>query len=166
MKIEEYLRGLLNLMLFDNYGIEMEEDEHYVTLIVSLPEAESGVLIGYHGDTLASIRRLLHTVFINEIGGRHVILHINDYRNRREEKIRQLVDRGIRHIRQTGRPFKLFRLDSAERFFTHNLIASDPRYADFVTYSRDTDEGRVLYIAPSTDEEDGQDDYDGDDDQV
>jgi len=167
MKIEEYLRGLLNLMLFDNYGVEVEEDEHYITLRVSLPEEESGVLIGYHGDTLASIRRLLHTVFVNEIGQRHIILHINDYRNRREEKIKQLVDRGVRHVRQTGRPYKLYRLDSAERFFAHNLIASEPRYAGYETYSQDTPDGRVFFIAEKSEEMEGEDDtYDGDDDQM
>lgn len=165
MNIEEYLRGLLDLMLFDNYGVEYDDDGHYITIKISLPEEESGILIGRHGDTLSSLRKLLHTVFVDEVGDKRIVLHINDYHNQREEKIRQLVERGIARIRRTGQPYKLYRLNAAERFFAHNLIASQEQFHGYKSYSVDEDDDRVLII-----EEQGESEWDGgyagDDNQV
>jgi len=154
MKIEEYLRGLLDLMLFDNYGIEYEEDDRYITLKISLPEDESGILIGRHGETLTSLRKLLHTVFVGDIGDKRIVLHINDYRNQREEKIRMLIDRGVDRIRRTGQPYRLYRLNAAERFFAHNAIASEAAYQEFHSYSVDDDDGERVLIIDYRDDED------------
>ena len=164
MTIEEYLRGLLALMLFDNCGVECEEDERYITVRISLPEEESGILIGRHGETLSSLRKLLHCVFAGEIGEKRIVLHINDYRNQREEKIRQLIERGVGRIQQTGRPYRLYRLNAAERFFAHNLIASEQMYQGYQSHSEDDEDGgRVLIIEEKPDAA-WADSYDGADD--
>ena len=152
MTVEEYLSQLLDLMLFDNYEVNVEEDEEYISVRITLPEEDSGILIGHHGETLSSLRRLLHSVFIDQVGEKRVLLNINDYRDQREEKIRELIDRGIKRIGRSRRSYHLYRLNSAERFFAHNLIASEQQYQNYVSYSIDDEDGqRVLVIERKSD---------------
>ncbi len=147
MNIEEYLRGLIDRMSFDNYGVEYEDNGHTITMKISLPEDESGILIGRHGETLACIRRLIRHVFVNELDGKRVVLNINDYHDQSEERIRSLVERGIDRISRTGQPFRLYRLNAGERFFVHNLVANEQIFQSYRTYSiNDSDGQRVLVI--------------------
>ena len=55
MKVQEYLRDLLDLLLLENYEIELQEDENSVQLLVNVSEEDSGILIGRHGETLTAI---------------------------------------------------------------------------------------------------------------
>jgi spoIIIJ-associated protein len=120
-------------------------------LHISLPEEDSGILIGYHGETLAAIQRLLRTIFAPDINDKRLLININDYRDQREEKIRELVDRGINKIAHTGSKYYLYRLNSAERYFAHNLISTDEQYQNYQSYSIDDEEGqRVLVLEGKT----------------
>ena len=52
-------------------------------------------------------------------------------------------------IKATGQKYYLYRLTGAERFFIHNLIASDNQYQGYKSYSIDDENGsRVLVIEP------------------
>ncbi|MBQ6450100.1 KH domain-containing protein [bacterium] len=146
MTIEEYLRGLLDRMLFDNYGVEYDDDGHYIRVQISLPDAESGILIGRHGETLGHIRKLLHTIFAHEIGEKRLILYVNDYHNAREDNIRRLLLRAVRHIERSGRAYRLYGLNAAERFFAHNLIATEAKFSGYTSHSEDSNKDRVLII--------------------
>jgi spoIIIJ-associated protein len=148
MSIQEYLRDLLDLLLLDNYEIEASEDERNLWLHISLREEDSGILIGYHGETLAAIQRLLRTVFADQVEAKRIVININDYRDQREDKIRELVERGVAKIRGSGRKYYLYRLNSAERYFAHSLINSDEYSQDYTSYSIDDaeDGSRVLVI--------------------
>ena len=42
MKVQEYLRDLLDLLLLENYEIELQEDENSVQLLVNVSEEDSG----------------------------------------------------------------------------------------------------------------------------
>ncbi|MBQ6436148.1 KH domain-containing protein [bacterium] len=147
MTIQEYLEKLLKLLLFDAYSLEIAEDDQYISIDISLPESDSGILIGHHGETLTALRRILHSTFVDYIGEKRILLNVNDYRDEREQKIRELIDRGINHIGNSHRSYHLYRLNSAERFFAHNLIASEPDYQSYTSYSIDDEDGqRVLVI--------------------
>ena len=148
MNIQEYLQQLLDLLLFDNYEIELAQDNQTVSIKIILPEEDSGILIGRHGETLTALRRLIRTVFLEEIQDRRIVINVNDYRDQREEKIRALIEKGIARIQATGDVYRLYRLNPAERFFVHNLVSSEPAYQGFTSYSLDDEDGqRVLVIA-------------------
>lgn len=66
MKVQEYLRDLLDLLLLENYEIELQEDENSVQLLVNVSEEDSGILIGRHGETLAAIQKLIRSVFAKD----------------------------------------------------------------------------------------------------
>ncbi len=146
MKIEQYLEKLLNLLLLENYEIEKEETDQALTLNISLAEEDSGILIGYHGETISSLQRLLHTTYNDELGEKRLVVNINDYRDSREEKIKAMIDKGVQKIYQYGGNYHLYRLNSAERFFAHNFINDSAEYSEFTSHSEDDPEGRVLII--------------------
>jgi spoIIIJ-associated protein len=147
MTIQEYLRDLLDLLLLENYEIEVSEQKDKLLLRIVLAEEDSGILIGYHGETLSAIQRLLRTVFAEKLGHQHIMININDYCDQREDKIRELIERGIAKISGRGEKYRLYRLNSAERFFAHNLISSDEKFAGYTSYSINDEDGeRVLII--------------------
>jgi spoIIIJ-associated protein len=148
MSIQEYLRDLLDLLLLDNYEIEVSEDDQNFLLHIVLSEEDSGILIGRHGETLGAMQRLLRTVFSDQVGDKRIIININDYRDQREEKIRELVERGIAKIRGAGHKYYLYRLNSAERYFAHSLISREKAHQGYTSYSINDDEDgeRVLVI--------------------
>lgn len=149
MKVQEYLRDLLDLLLLENYEIELQEDENSVQLLVNVSEEDSGILIGRHGETLTAIQKLIRSVFAKDYANKRLAVNINDYRLKREEKIRSLLERGVAAIKETGQKYYLYRLTGAERFFIHNLIASDNQYQGYKSYSIDDENGsRVLVIEP------------------
>jgi spoIIIJ-associated protein len=151
MPIQEYLQHLLDLLLFENYQIEVNEDEEQLLLTILLSETDSGILIGRHGETLVALQRIIRTVFAEQFAAKRLIVNVNDYRDQREEKIRIMIDRAIDKIRLSGRRHHLYRLNSSERFFAHHLINTHPDYVDYTSYSIDDPEsGRVLVIETKT----------------
>lgn len=147
MNIQEYLRDLLDLLLLENYEIDYLEQEGKVSLHINVSEEDSGILIGRHGETLAAIQRVIRTVFAKQLGERRLTININDYRDQRDQKIRALLERGLQTIGSSDKKYYLYRLNSAERFFVHNLIANDEAYLSYHSYSVDDEDGsRVLVI--------------------
>lgn len=146
IKIEKYLEKILDLLLMENYEILIEDSPSVLILKIALSEEDSGILIGYHGETITSLQRLLRTVYSQELGEKRLMVNINDYRDSREEKIQAMVERGVKKIEQYGGDYKLYRLSSPERFFAHNLINSEERFKHLTSFSRDSSEGRVLII--------------------
>lgn len=145
MTIQEYLQQLLDLILLENYEIELEEEDQQVILKIRVPEEDSGILIGRHGETLAAIQKIIRMTFLDQLGDKRLVININDYRDQRQERVRQLVARGVDKIRQSGGEFYLYRLNPAERFFAHQLINDE--LPDFSSHSINDEDGqRVLVI--------------------
>ncbi|MDO5561615.1 MAG: KH domain-containing protein [bacterium] len=147
MKIEKYLEKLLDLLLMENYEIIVEDSPETMTLKIALAEQDSGILIGHHGDTISALQRLLRTVYNDELGEKRLIVNINDYRDAREEKIYAMIEKGVAKILQYGGDYRLYRLNSGERFFVHKTISEDPKLSNFTSFSQDEEDGRVLVIA-------------------
>ena len=63
-KIEEYTHGLLERLGCEQFQLAVDEDDEYLHIDIHLPESESGILIGHHGETLDALRRIIRTSFI------------------------------------------------------------------------------------------------------
>ena len=151
IKIEKYLERLLDLLLMENYEIIVEDNPEVLILKIALSEEDSGILIGYHGETITALQRFLRTVYGQSLGEKRLVVNINDYRDSREEKIQAMIEKGVKKIEQYGGDYKLYRLSSPERFFAHNLISSEERFSHLTSFSQDSAEGRVLIIQKKID---------------
>ncbi len=146
LAIEKNLANLLDLLLLQDYEILLEEEDNTHTHRIAHSEQDTGIIIGHHGETIASLQRLLRIIYLEQLQDKRLIVNINDYRDSREIKIREMIEKGIDKISRYGGSYHLYRLNSSERFYAHNFINENPDLADYTSYSQDEEEGRVLII--------------------
>lgn len=151
MKIQDFLTQLLEHCGVDisNIAIEISEDDDFTRVSVQLDQEESGLLIGYHGETLESIQRLLRLIFQRSPEDKRIILNINEYRENREAKLKETVTTIAQEVLDSGQEYVFNTpLASHERFIIHSFISSDERFSDLESISLGVGRDRRLHIRP------------------
>lgn len=134
--------------LFDKLGItataEVQTNED--TLDVLLQTEDSGILIGYHGETLESLQ-LIFSLAISKKVGRfiRITMDVGDYRKQRTEYLENLASQMKESVLREQRERVVTSLKAWERRVVHLLLQEDP---DVVTESRGIGRDRVLVIKP------------------
>lgn len=148
MTIQTYLTNICQHsgIESDSVQIEMTEDEQAVTAAITVPQEDSGLLIGFHGETLSALQRLTRVVFQDELGERRLIININNYREQRAEKLRQIATRAAERVLETGRPYTFSYLPANERFVIHSTISEDSAFSELESVSEGEGSHRVLTI--------------------
>jgi spoIIIJ-associated protein len=148
MTIQNYLTNVLQHCGLDaeTLTIQVDESEQEITASISLPEEESGLLIGFHGETLSSIQRITRVVFQEELADKRLVINVNNYRQQREEKLVELAHKGAQRVLESGQPYTLSRLPANERYIIHATISEDPAYAELESVSEGEGRDRVLII--------------------
>jgi len=112
-----------------------EENKHF---IVNITTSESGLLIGHHGETINSLQLLIGVILFKKLGKWvRVMVDIGDYRKMREESIKEMVNRIITEVEQTGRAVELPYLSPLERRIVHMMCTSNEK-----TVSESAGEGK------------------------
>jgi spoIIIJ-associated protein len=103
--------------------VQMEEQDEFVQVTLNLPEEDSGRFIGFHGETLESIQRIARIIFSAEYPEKKILLNINNYRQEREEKLKELTESAAARVLETGQTY-LFQsyLPAHERFIIHSTL--------------------------------------------
>lgn len=123
--------------------VSQQEDKLFV---VRLETEESGLLIGYHGETLASLQMVIGLVVFRKLGEWHrVVVEIGDYRARREEQLRVMAESYAAQVLATGEPVYMPFLPPIERRVVH-LALQDRK--DVKTESEGEGRTRRLVIKP------------------
>lgn len=149
MTITTYLERLLAHAGIEDAVITMEETPEVVTVQIDVPETEVGVVIGYHGETLSAIQRMARLVFRTQ-EERKIILNVNDYRDRRNEKIVDMVKSAAQKVLDSGESYTFGYLPSNERFVVHSTITTDPAFSTLESVSEGEGAERRLTIRPKT----------------
>src|SRR3989344_5130624 len=91
---------------------------------INITSVESGLLIGHHGETINSLQLLVGVILYKKFHEWvRVIIDIGDYRQMREESIREMVKRIVSEVEQTGKPIELPYLSPLERRLVHMMMA-------------------------------------------
>jgi spoIIIJ-associated protein len=149
MTIETFLTQLCEHcgLPADQLEIAVDETDEVVRVDISVPESESGLLIGYHGDTLDSIQRLARIVFQDKYEDKKLVLNINQYREQREEKLRQMAYAAAQRVLENGGVYTFHSyLPPHERFIVHSALGDDPAYEKLESVSRGAGKDRKLTI--------------------
>lgn len=148
MTIQTYLTNICQHSGIDadHLEIEMTEDDQAVTAAITVPQEDSGLLIGFHGETLSAIQRLTRVVFQDELAERRLIININNYREQRAEKLQQIATRAAERVLETGRPYTFSYLPANERFVIHSTISEDSAFSELESVSEGEGSRRVLTI--------------------
>ncbi len=107
---------------------------------------ESGLLIGYHGETLNSFQLILSMLVYKKLGvWVRTIVNVGDYREKREESIKSLALRIASEVSLSKKPVALPYLVPFERRIVHMTLADHP---DVVSVSEGENKERRVVVKP------------------
>jgi spoIIIJ-associated protein len=126
---QEMVEQLLQLMEVEGH-VSLEADGSQVVQ-VQIDGAELGILIGYHGETLAALQSLLSLMINRSVGSDDesrykVLVNVGDYRERQEESLQALARRSAERVRFTKKPLPLPYLSAYDRRIVHMALQQEP----------------------------------------
>lgn len=115
-------------------------------VVVETPE--SGLLIGYHGESLQSFQIILGQLVFGKLGEWvRVVVEVGDYRLKREEQLTSMANSWAAQAISTGTPVSVPFLPPGERRIVH--LALQGR-TDVETFSEGEGRNRQLVIRAKT----------------
>jgi len=130
--------------MITQFEIEVAENEG-AYLVTIKAEEEAPTIIGRHGETIRAIQKILEVVLYKKLGeSMHVLINVNDYRERQKEKLEALATETVEKTKSTGEQSYLTNLSSYERKMIHEFITKN--YPDLTSYSVGEGRERKLVI--------------------
>jgi spoIIIJ-associated protein len=142
----ELLGDLIDHMGFDaEIEVSWAEGEN-APLYLNIVGDDLGMLIGRHGETLASIQYLLR-LMINQRIHRwtNIVIDVDGYKDRRSEQLTQMAQRMAEQVARTARPMALEPMPANERRLVHMALRNHP---DVYTESSGDADRRKVQILP------------------
>jgi spoIIIJ-associated protein len=142
-KIEPTIKKFFESLEIDvNFNISEDEE----AIAVTLETEDTGILIGYHGETLEALQLVLSLLLAKKRGEfKRVSLEVGDYKKNRSEWLETLaLDAKERAIAE-NKEIYLSELKSWERRVIHLLLQDDK---EVVSESTGEGKDRVLVIKP------------------
>jgi spoIIIJ-associated protein len=137
--------------LIDHMGFDAEIDVSWAEgenapLYLNIVGDDLGMLIGRHGETLASIQYLLR-LMINQRIHRwtNIVIDVDGYKDRRSEQLTQMAQRMAEQVARTSRPMALEPMPANERRLIHMALRNHP---DVYTESSGDADRRKVQILP------------------
>lgn len=156
MTIEDFLTQLSEHcgLRASELAVSVDENEEEIAVQMDLPEAESGLFIGYHGETLNSIQRILRLAFQREVDKR-ITLNVNQYREQRREKLIEMAHQAAQQAMESGEPYTFnYYLPAHERYIIHTTISEEAELDGLESLSRGEGKNRRLTVKVSREQAD------------
>ena len=127
-------------------ALRSDYDEAAGGPVIDIAGPDSGLLIGRRGNTLQSLQFIVQSIirqqFQEDI---RVSLDVEQYRQRREDSLREMADRVANRVAQTGRGITLEPMPPSDRRVIHVYLSERD---DIRTESVGYGEGRKIQIIP------------------
>jgi len=119
------LEFLENLSILASDVKVVKDTDGYYHIDVSTDE--TGLLIGFHGETIQSLELLIKIAIYNsEKENVKLILNVGDYREQKEERLKFLADRMIEKLKERGGDVAFSYLSPSERRVIHVYLKDNP----------------------------------------
>jgi len=145
---EKFLVEFLQTVLV-HFGLEGRIDlsEAEDKIFIGISGARMGQLIGKRGQTLDALQYLLNVIYHRHFEGHgaRVVLDVEDYREKREQTLRELADRLARKAARYRKEVVLEPMNPQERRIIHSALQEHP---EVCTYSQGEEPYRKVVIAP------------------
>src|SRR3989344_3742412 len=139
--IEEEAKTLLEQTGISAQVQVAQEDDNYK---IQIDTDENALLIGKHGNTLASLELVLSLIIAQKTGEfRRILLEVGGYRQAREDYLKDLADRLKEEVLTTGTERVVRDLKPWERRVIHMTLSEN---TDLITESDGEERDRVLVI--------------------
>ncbi|MBS4770656.1 protein jag [Carnobacteriaceae bacterium zg-ZUI240] len=143
-KYKEVVTYLVNISKEYGADITVDVKETSKKLIFQIETAKAGLLIGKYGKIINALQVLTQTmVYREDEKAPMVIVNIGDYRQKREEKLKEMADRTAKKVLRTRQAVYLEPLPAFERKIVHARIS---RYDQLVTQSEGKEPHRYLKV--------------------
>ena len=117
--------------------------------VIDLAGEDSGLLIGRRGQTLQALQFLVTLIVRKKLGEDvRVVLDVENYRQRRENSLRDMAAKVASRVAQTNRSISLEPMSPADRRIIHTSLAQHPGVR---TESAGEGENRKVTIMPRRD---------------
>lgn len=145
---KDLIRILLASLTFPDVELDIKETEEALEIYLTLPQEESGLLIGYRGEKIDALQ-LITSLMVNldRIKYLPVKLDINGYRQRRHESLEILADKAAHNAIDSGREILLPPLPPHERRHVHLYLEQNP---GVTTYSEGDGPSRRVVVRPTS----------------
>lgn len=138
---KEFIEGLLSKMGI-NGSVEIEEQEEHSKAVISTEQA--GAVIGYRGECLSAIQYLSNIVEQKKNKtAKRLIVDVADYRERRDDSIKDMADRMARKALKMRKAIKLKPMNAYERRIVHSYLQ---KFEGITTHSVGVEPHRCLII--------------------
>jgi spoIIIJ-associated protein len=142
-KIEKVVKKLLTGLSI-NAEVLITESEEAVE--ITLETEDTGMIIGYHGDTLESLQLILSLCIAKELGDfKRVSLEVGDYKKNRSEWLANLATESKEKAVSENREVFLKNLKSWERRLVHMALKDD---VSVLSESVGEGKDRMLVVRP------------------
>lgn len=122
---------------------EDSKDEYY---LVNLSGSDLGVIIGYHGESLAALQTTLGLMVSKQVGQWvPLIVDVNSYRKEREDKVRDMARGAVDKAKFLLKPVELPPMVAFERRLAHMEIS---KHAGVISESTGEGYNRRVVVKP------------------
>ncbi len=145
MNVTDFITRMLAHLGVENSEVNVTEDDQYIQIQIKVSEEESGLLIGYHGETLAALQRLTQ-LSQRESTEKKIVLNINDYKQHREEQLKEMTIRIAERVLETKQSYVFPFLPANERLVVHSTLSEMPEFSELESISTGEGSSRRLEI--------------------
>jgi spoIIIJ-associated protein len=144
-KLLELMDVPASVTLSHEFTVE-EEDGTTSSIGLNIEGEDLGILIGRHGQTMASLQHMVRLIMTRQSQVRvTIVIDVEGYKRRRCEGLRVLADRLAAQVKAGEMPFTMEPLPAFDRRIIHLALANHP---DVTTESTGFGEGRKVVISP------------------
>jgi len=147
MTLQEYTQQLLEYLRVEPVSVAIEENEQYFFVQIEVSEDDTGKMIGNHGETIRAFQQILSLSYKEELGEKRVVVNVNDYKQRREERAKEMGLEAAERAVSDQRPQDLPPLQSFERRAIHEALKD---FAGVFTQSEGEGRYRRLVVYPES----------------
>ena len=143
----DYLREILDNMELQEFTIDVEEQEESATLTIQGDKKKLGILIGRHGETLDALQYLVFLACTRVEGSYYrITLDCGNYRETREESLKELAARTAAKVKKNGRSQMLEPMNAYERRIIHAELSN---VEGVISKSKGDEPNRRVVVIPT-----------------
>jgi spoIIIJ-associated protein len=145
--IKEITEKLLKLLDVEgDFSLLDSKDGEKENVEIVLSTKDTGVVIGYHGDTLEGLQLILSLCVARNLGRFvRISVDVGDYKKNRTEFLKSLAEETKARVLAEGREIAVPELKSWERRVVHLLLEKD---GEVMSESQGEGRDRVLVVSP------------------
>ncbi len=145
--IKDTTEKLLKLLDVDgDFEILETKNDDGENIDIVLNTKDTGVVIGYHGDTLEGLQLVLSLCVARKLGRFiRISIDVGDYKKNRTEWLKTLALETKERVMSEGREMAIPELKSWERRIVHLLLEGDEKV---VSESQGEGRDRILVVKP------------------